>query len=56
MGNLGKLGLVERLKNSNFILESKMTKSKSKKKKKIQNNQIYQMLNENFILPYNEIK
>ena len=33
MGNLGKLGLVERLKNSNFILESKMTKSKSKKKK-----------------------
>ena len=34
MGNLGKLGLVERLKNSNFILESKMTKSKSKKKKK----------------------
>ena len=37
-----------RLKNSDFILESKMAELI---KKKFQNNQIYQMQCENFILP-----
>ena len=42
MDKLVALELVERLKNNNFILESKMAELNQKKKnqKKIQNNQI----------------
>ena len=46
------VGPVERLKNSNFILENGRTKSRRKKKKN-QNNQINQMLCKSFILPWN---
>ena len=44
MDKLVKLGLVERLKNSDFTLEKQI-------KVKIQNNQIHQLMCERFILP-----
>ena len=40
MDKLVTLGLVETLKNNNFILESKMAELNQKKKKKIKNKQI----------------
>ena len=49
MVKLVTLELLERLKNSNFILESKMGELNQNKN---QNNQIDQMLCENFILPW----
>ena len=45
MDELIMIGFVESLKNDDFSLESKMDEIK------IQNNQIKQMLCENFILP-----
>ena len=49
MDKLVTLRLVERLKNSDFILE---TKTAELIKIKIENNQIYQMLCEDFVLPW----
>ena len=49
MDKLVTLGLVERLKNSVFILESKMAVLNQNKNR---NNQIHQMLCKIFILPW----
>ena len=49
MDKLVALGRVERLKDSDFVLENKMTE---RNQNKIQNNQIDLMLYENFILPW----
>ena len=48
MNKLVTLGLVKRLKNSDFILESKMAELN----KKNQDNQINQMLCQSCILPW----
>ena len=49
MHKLVTLGLVERLENCDFILETKMAELNENKNS---NNQIDQMLCENFILPW----
>ena len=49
MDKLVRVRLVERLRNRNFMLESKMG---NPIKIKVQNNQIDQMLCENFNLPW----
>ena len=51
MDKLVTLGLIEKLKNSDFILETKMVELNYIK---IQNNQMHQMLCENFILLSNK--
>ena len=51
MDKLVTLGLIEKLKNSDFILETKMVELNYIK---IQNNQMDQMLCENFILLSNK--